>query len=176
MTTMQTFEREVKQGLYHFEPLLLLYLDHEWVHPLIDHDKYGPAETHMGLPIGTFHRIWIHFGDKTTATLVVTSRMLDDYWRTTAQLENIKGTARREKRKPNKLQHIKSMVEICLTEDTWSPGCEQFCFSEFGKLLAKAFRGKWSLEIGRSEIGAITLEEDGYSFEAVAASETSADV
>jgi hypothetical protein len=157
MTKKQNFEQQLKYGLFHFEPLLMSYLDHDWVHPLIDHDKYGPADTHNGLPTGTFHRIWIHFGDKTTATLVVTSRAIDRYWAGFG----------------GELKNLKCLIEACLLEDTWtstdgvvfSGGGEQFYYTEFGKLMRQAFgKGKWSLEISRFEIGTITLEDDGYSF------------
>ncbi len=151
---LQDFEAKLKEGLFHFEPLMILYLDHQFVHPLIEeHD-------------GPFHRILINFADKTTATLVVTSRAIDAYW---------KG-----KQTKRELSDLKGLVNICLTEDTWSPAreyyfatghmhpvhTEQFCFTELGEAISQAFgKGKkWSLEMSRSEIGAITLEDDGWSF------------
>jgi hypothetical protein len=145
----QNFKRQLEYGLFYFEPLLMLYLDHQWVHPLIDVPKFSLIDTYCGL-----HRIQLHFADNTTATLVVTSRAIDHHWA---------GVGRGD---------LKDLIEACLLKDkrcstdgVWYRTGERFCSTELGKAFRQAFsKGEWSLEISRSEIGTITLGDDGFNF------------
>ncbi|SRR6266851_16620 len=142
---------------FHFEPLIMLYHDQPWIHPMLV--RYHKEE------FAPFHRMWITFADNTRCMLVARSAVIDDYW---------------NKPSKRKLANLKELVWICLIEDTWSPAreyyfaagehhpdhTEQFCFTEFGKAISQAFsKGKWSLELHPDEIGKITLEDDGWSFE-----------
>lgn len=109
-----------------FEPLDISYLDHQWVHPM--------SKQYHGQDIW---EIVITFANKTTCHLRVCSTMIDEFH----EYKNDDHVAER-------FEAIKDMTEVCLIEDTWSPGAEQFCFTKLGEVLSEAFeQGDWSLWI-----------------------------
>lgn len=103
-----------------------------WVHPAIEDicsfEDNNPNEGHWAHDV---HRVYFKNEKRKTLTVIVKSKFLD------AIFENF--DTLNETQRDNATDHLASLIEVCLIEDTWVVDGEQFCFTRFGKKVSKFF-------------------------------------
>ena len=102
-------------------PILIDFDNNTWIHPDIEDLLEWEIN---GINLGKWSynkltRVYIENDKKQTVYMVVLSEELEN--------GNIP------------LDELQMQLEVALFEDVWSPGGEQFCFSNFGDKLSKTF-------------------------------------
>jgi hypothetical protein len=127
----------------YFEPVLI-YLDNEqWTHPNIE-DILGFSESfNEGLWNQTdVFKLDLVNTDNKYMTVIAVSEDLKQFW---DHYTNILDEDLNNKSEVNEKTHDLSMLlsevlaialDVILIEDVWSPGGEQFCFTEFGEKVS----------------------------------------
>jgi hypothetical protein len=113
------------------EDILMLNNPHTeglWINPDIEKitSNLKPHDCNVGFLDGPFVRIWIGKG-KYHAVVMLTPEAYDAY------LESCFNKVKNRKL----IKNIISMTIVLLTEDVWMPGGEQFCFTEYGRLISE---------------------------------------
>ncbi len=119
-------------------PLIINANRSTWIHPQIEHelrDEVQDKSTGILAYTGILLRVWL--GDNTHVVTLVDEETMNDLLQYDDETE--KYTWNHELS-----EQVAIATLIALTEDTWMPGGEQFCFTEFGKNIDVG-DGEWQI-------------------------------
>lgn len=126
-----------------FEPIIINYGNTEWINPDIENlCKFGKDDINEGLwSTKEVFRITLN-NKKSYLEIICRSSLLKDYWDEYIEYlgdDNNKNLAYSKTRLKSKNLHdvLFNLIEVTLREDVWTPGGEQFYFTEFGKQIEK---------------------------------------
>lgn len=130
--------------MYSIEPIIIMTKDRNWTHPEIKEIVKTMAPDHVpgtncDVITGPWVRIYLEQDKKTLYTVCAfnDTEKYEEHLRYCYKKFN--EDVYEEDRAKDIINEILGFLYISLIEDVWSPGGEQFCFTDFGEYIENYF-------------------------------------